>query len=519
MSKVATTLKAVTVYPDRARLARVGQVALEAGTQQLELADLPLQMNTDSARVTGRGLAQARLLGLQIKRVFYQETPAGQTKELEAQLEAAQDEQRALEAGIELVKQNRAYLDALAGHTDRYARALGRGQMSVEGQLALFDGLRAKAAALDGEQFRLLGEKRSLERRIQQLKGQLEQLRSARPRERYAAFVEVEALQPGSLELELSYVVSGAGWKPLYDLRLLEEAGQAALEIGYLAQVTQQTGEDWLDVSLSLSTARPSLAATLPELEPWYVRPYAPPQPRQMGKADQAELMMLAAPAAAFGPAEMEDVMAEVDDSGAAVTYHVPSRVNIPADGAAHKVTVARYALSPRMDYVSAPKLVEAAYRRAIVTNDSAYTLLPGSASLFANDEFLGSAQLELTAPQGEIEVTLGVDDRLKVGRQLKRREVDKTMIGGKRRIRYAYEIRLENLLPAQVSLTLHDQLPVARHEDIKVRLDAAEPKPSQQSELNLLDWELSLAPKEKRTLRFDFSVEYPQAMEVIGLP
>jgi hypothetical protein len=33
------------------------------------------------------------------------------------------------------------------------------------------------------------------------------------------------------------------------------------------------------------------------------------------------------------------------------------------------------------------------------------------------------------------------------------------------------------------------------------------------------LDWELELAPKEKRVVRFDFSVEHPQEMSVVGLP
>ena len=51
------------------------------------------------------------------------------------------------------------------------------------------------------------------------------------------------------------------------------------------------------------------------------------------------------------------------------------------------------------------------------------------------------------------------------------------------------------------------------------MRLESCEPKATTQSELNLLDWELELAAKEKRTLRFDFSVEFPQAMEVRGLP
>src|SRR5512138_2203778 len=121
--------------------------------------------------------------------------------------------------------------------------------------------------------------------------------------------------------------------------------------------------------------------------------------------------------------------LAEVDSSGAAVTYRVPVRSAVPSDGQPHKVSVAIYKLKPRLDYVTAPLLVEAAYRRARVANDSPYTLLPGPANLFAGDEFIGATALELTAPNGEIELYLGVDDRVKVARELKRREVDKTLL------------------------------------------------------------------------------------------
>lgn len=102
-------------------------------------------------------------------------------------------------------------------------------------------------------------------------------------------------------------------------------------------------------------------------------------------------------------------------------------------------MTVARYPLAPKLDYVSAPKLVEAAYRRAKVANDSAYTLLAGPANLFAGDEFIGTTQLELTAPGGGIELFLGVDDRLRVKRELKRRDVDKKMLSDRRRLVYGY--------------------------------------------------------------------------------
>jgi uncharacterized protein (TIGR02231 family) len=83
-------------------------------------------------------------------------------------------------------------------------------------------------------------------------------------------------------------VVNGAGWQPLYDLRLQEEEGQPWLELGYLAEVTQQTGEIWQDMQLSLSTARPALAGRIPELDPWYIRPQPPVVPLPAPRAAAA---------------------------------------------------------------------------------------------------------------------------------------------------------------------------------------------------------------------------------------
>jgi uncharacterized protein (TIGR02231 family) len=227
----------------------------------------------------------------------------------------------------------------------------------------------------------------------------------------------------------------------------------------------------------------------------------------------------LAEPEAAMvAEVKAEVVMATVETSGAAVTYQVPGATTVPADGAPHKVTVARFELPPELDYVTAPKLVKAAYRRAKVANDSAYTLLPGPANLFDGDEFIGATELELTAPGGELELYLGTDDRVRVERELKRREVDKKLLGDRRRLRYGYEITLENLLPTETKVTLHDQIPVPRHENVKVKLEFAEPKPAERTELNLLEWTLTLEPGGKQVVRFDFTVEHPREMRLVGL-
>jgi uncharacterized protein (TIGR02231 family) len=232
-----------------------------------------------------------------------------------------------------------------------------------------------------------------------------------------------------------------------------------------------------------------------------------------------ASFGLVGEPEAEMEEAKAEIVVAAVETSGTAVTYQVPGTTTIPADGAPHKVTVARFELTPELDYVTAPKLVEATYRRAKVANESAYTLLSGPANLFDGDEFIGTTELELTAPNGELELYLGTDDRVRVERELKRREVDKKLLGDRRRLRYGYEITLENLLPTETKITLQDQIPVPRHEDIKVKLEFTEPKPTEQTELNLLEWILTLDPGAKQVVRFDFTVEHPREMRVVGLP
>ncbi|MDY7042170.1 MAG: mucoidy inhibitor MuiA family protein, partial [Chloroflexota bacterium] len=416
MTQLHTVITAVAVYPDRARVTRSGTVALESGSYRLEAPELPLKLDPASVRASARGTARARLLGVDVRRDFYVETPVEHVRELEEQVETLEDEMRGLEAQTDLLKRERTVLDELAGQTEAYARGLAFGKTSAEVQMAFLDDLRSRAEELNATLLDLAVRRRDLERRLQKLHDTLKQLRNSGGRQRYTAVIEVEVTQPGDLTVELIYVVSGAGWQPLYDMRLLEKGEKSLLEVSYLAQVSQRAGEDWPDVALTLSTARPALAGTLPELDPWYVGPVVARRraaiPRMMKLAAPAPSPAMDTMATGAEPeaeiaeeeVEAEVVTAKVETEGLAVTYQIPATVTVPADGAPHKVVVARFELTPELDYVAAPKLVEAAYRRVQATNDSPYTLLPGQTNLFASDEFIGTTELELVAPQGEME-------------------------------------------------------------------------------------------------------------------
>ena len=528
MTDLQTQIVEVTVYPDRARVTRRGTAALEPGLHKLEIAELPLTLDSSSVRAGGMFTASAengsaRLLGVDVRKVFYQETPTLQVKELEDQIQALEDQDKALADQAEaLVVQDKFARSVAEKAGEQLARGVAFARTDVGQGGALMSFVVQELARTQDGLRQVSVQRRELAKQLDRLRNQLKSLQGSRGRERYTATIEVEVTASGALTVDLIYVVSNGGWQPLYDLRLIE----ATLELTYLGQITQRTGEDWTDVSLVLSTARPALAAVLPELKPWYLNVYQPPTMERAGVLRSA-IAVAPSPAAApapkammlgdAAPVEMEAVTATVEDSGASVTFRLPEKTTIPADGEPHKVTVAIVKLESKLDYVTVPKLTESAFRRAKVKN-SELMLLPGKASLFVEGDFIGSTPLKQTAPGEEFEFYLGVDDRVYVKRELKAREVDKKFLQDKRRLHYGYETELRNLRTDKIALEVHDQLPVSRHESVKVKLESADPRPAEQTELNELTWKLTLEPGAKQFARFDFSVEHPRDVKVIGL-
>lgn len=528
MTDITSRPMDVTVFPDRARVTRRGTLTLDAGVHQIAFSELPLALQPESVRASGRGTAIAALLGVDTQRMYFVETPAANVKELEQQIEALTDQDKALADQAAAADTQMAFAKSLAANAaEQFARgmSLGRTQVAQGGELIAF--VQQQLTEAQSAARAIAQQRREIARQLAKLNNDLNNYRSTRPRERYTATVEVEVTQAGELSLDVTYMLDNAGWQSLYDMRALgTESDAPTVQLAYLAQVTQNTGEDWGDVSMTLSTARPALLSIRPELDPWYLEQYAPPPAPQMVRmlraaAPMAETMMVGAmPQVAQAVTDMAVPDAEVSSEGASVTFKLAQKVSVPSDGTPHKVNVSTLDLKPRLDYISVPKLAEVAYRRATVTNSSDYLLLSGQANLFVEGDFVGTMPLKQIAPNEEFEMTLGVDDRVFVKRELKARTVDKKFIIGDRRLlRVGYEIEIRNLRATKTSLELLDQIPISRHEQIKVKLESADPKPSEQTELNELKWQLSLAPNEKRFIRFDFSIEYPTAMNVNGLP
>lgn len=532
--QVETTITSVVVYPDRARVTCRGESALEKGLHQLIISELPLALEPESVRAGGQGTARVRLRGVDVHRRHYVQAPAARVTTLEAQIETLQDELQALDDRQAVKQSSIDHLDGLRKATSEYAWGLARGRSTTENQAGLMRFFEEEDARLRADLRSLDGEQRDLREQLVKLQAELDQLRSARPLQRYEARLEVEVVEPGRFEPEISYVVGRAGWRPLYDIRLSEPGASGAnpqVTLTSLAEIKQNTGQDWNGVSLTVSTARPALNQRVPELKPWYIDVPPQPQPRRyapmMAKSSMLEsadmaaeampaMALMSQPEPAAVAAEID--VAEVQDTGTVVSFVVSGNIDIPGDGTPHKTTIARHELPPELDFLSVPRHTDAVFRRAKFVNGTGAPLLPGSMNLYVGDEFIGQNRIEYTAGGAEVELVMGVEERVTVKRELVRREVDKRLLRDQRQVVYGYEIKLENLMATPARVTVQDQYPVSRHDQIKVRLDRVAPEPVEHSELHILKWQLDLAPGEKKTIRYEYQVEHPRAVSVHGL-
>ena len=373
--EVRAPVVAVTVHPDRARVTRRGTVSLGAGSTELVVAGLPETLLDDSVRVAGRSQAAVRVVGVDVVRRDLVEAPDHRVRAAE---QAVRDAERAIaeidgaDAGDVAREQLLQRLAVRSG--DRLARALADGTAGTARIAEVSSAVAAQLVEVAASRRGHTERRADAERARAAAQAELDRLRGSGRRRRDAR-IAVEADAAGELDVELTYVVHGAGWSWAYDARI---DGAGPLALTWYGMVTQSTGEDWPACELTLSTAQPGSAGAVPELSPWWVD-VRPPAAPMMAAMPAPAMAAGGAPQERFAAKEsVQDVVAQMQEGALAVAWRLPRPTAVPADGTPHRATVACATLDARLDHVIAPALDPSAHLRATVVNTSGHALLAG---------------------------------------------------------------------------------------------------------------------------------------------
>ena len=540
--KADSKIVQVTAYPDSALITRSANLKLSAGEQQIVFSDIIPDVDENSLTVSGKGSAQVKIFGAQIKKEFLEKPPSEQVKDLEDQIQKIADQINTLNNKIEALNDERDFLKSIK---------LSAGEQIPKDLITKFPSaaelenldkfLLTKLEDNRNNQQQTIIQIRELKNKKDVLERQKQDITGSTLKSKRSIVVELEAVKAGDLDLTISYLVRGVFWRPIYDARASFE--QNNVELVFYGSVKQTTGEPWEDVTLVLSTAKPSVGGKMLELSPWYLKPYQPPvyQDRRLrmkggglGYAPYAQTMMstgsetdslrLEEEAMPMEAAEM--VFATAEEKGTAVAYKVTRKTTIKSDGTEHKVPISSQLLEAKFEYAVTPKLSNYAYLMSKVKNSKEGQLLSGIVNIFLEGDFIGTSSIaKAIGAEEEFDLHLGIDEGITVKRKKLEEKTDDTLIVGipsrTKTISYQYKLIVENYKSKKIKVNLYDQIPVSENDQILVKNAKFSEEPKVKDYLDrkgIMRWEFELEPKKIKEITLSYTIEHPRNMNVEGL-
>lgn len=538
--EVDSKVNAVTVYQGRAMISRATEVDLEAGHHVLVFVDLPAALERDSIQVKGKG--EATLGECIFETEYFMEDVDEKKRALRKTKQALEERLAELEADIHACDNQKAFIEKIAGYVTSPSLMLP-GEASVmatteknrlnvtvwEKMVAFYHAQQDEISRKRLETAKAL---RDQHKKLEKNQAELDALGHGRELSRNIIKVSLLKQGAGKISLELSYMISGPTWRPVYNVRTTSDSDM--IDIEYDALVNQGTGEYWEGIALKLSTARVNVSGAIPELRPWRLEFYQPPvrslpQAKPIkARAEQgdplSEMADAEMPMAAAAPEpEITGDQAEITGEGTSVVFSVAGGGHISGDNSDTRVTIMRSEFPAEFIYTTIPKLAEYAYLTAKITNISEFPLLPGKTNIFFDGSFVSGSAIKLVMPDQKIKLSLGVDEGVKVEyRFLKQFKKNQRLMTKRIMEQFEYQIRITNNRGKPIEINVFDQFPISQHKDITVKMLSLDMKDNQR-EITLDDeskikWNFKLPAGEKRELPFSFLVEYPTGSQVSGL-
>jgi uncharacterized protein (TIGR02231 family) len=314
-----------------------------------------------------------------------------------------------------------------------------------------------------------------------------------------------------STDLELSYLASGSGWIPVYDIFASDNK---SMKIIYRAKILNNTGIDWNDMNISISTADPSEYYTAPDLEPFYVSNVD----RYSYSSYNEQANAVAEDKKAVKAKMQDEAEEEINIPDREITFSIAKKYNFKAGLTPYFVDVTSYDVTPDFLYRCAPKKEEQVYAIGRLKDWEKLNLIDGEASIYNNGAFLGKSYIRPSSIEDYLELPLGVVSNVFVKHKLVSESSGKKVFGGAITATCNYEIRLKNGSNDKISVEVLDQVPVSEESDVKTEgVDFTEGGDKDATE-GKITWKLDLAANTEKTLFLKYTVSYPRGYRFGGM-
>lgn len=525
--------KEVLVYLQNAQINATAEVNLVPGMYNIILEDLSQFLDENSVQI--KGDADFTILSVVTKKNYLgDERKDPKLKALEDSIEVMNTKLYAVKNQIDALNEE---LGMIIANKSIQGDNIGVSTIELE-KMANFYRVRVleirnKLSENERKQSKLREKNTALQNQLIQLKNQQTKVYSE-------ITLAIKCNTTTKSKIQLSYMVTNAGWSPFYDIK--SESLTEPITILSKANVYQNTGEDWKNVKLSLSTGNPTYSNTKPVLSPYTLLLNNPDQlykksySKSMAVPSSNAGVVMDAPSAADinirgGRAESDEVFIDgmkVQSSRASNytsntenqtnnIFEISIPYNIPSDGKEYVVAIQEYKAPAVYSYTAIPKLDKDAFLLANLINWDQTGLLPGEASLFNEGTFVGKSYFETRVTNDTIPVSLGREKNIILDRKKVKSFTEKNFTGGTKKTTLEFEIIVRNKKKAEVEITIEDQIPLSNTEEVTIELINGS-NATYVKETGKLKWVIKLKPSESNTLKFGYIIRYPKKYNISNL-
>jgi uncharacterized protein (TIGR02231 family) len=538
-SVVKSKITKVTVYQQGAQIKRKASYSVIKGTNKVIVTGISPNIDPNSIQVTASGnvvLLDSKFSSVYPKMTEQQVNEA--PPKIKRQIEALKDSifelsYLILEVNnkIEVLNNEKAILN-----NNGTIKGVGKVNDSIPLLKNAMAYYHTKMNTINSEILKLTRKKILLERKNTKMNTRLTNLNNYTTNhqidinKKYEPIHQIEITlssnETTSGKLYVSYLVNNAGWIPQYDLR--NQTTNNTIKLTYKAQVYQNTGVQWDNVRLSLSTNNPYANKTKPELTPWYLN-YSTYFKKERTSTLEYNKMKRTnaysnAPTQEMTMDENEvdktqDVLTSEDFTQVikqliSVEYAIDLPYSIKSNNEKYMVLVNSKTLDTKYRYYTVPKIDLSCYLVAQITNLDDLDLVPGKASIFHNGAYLGTTYLNPSIMNDTMNLSLGKDPKLMVKRTTLKNESKQKVVGDKIVKTYAYHIEVKNHKNSTVKITLQDQIPISQNKEIEIELINGS-KGKLNEITGLMEWDLKLKSKETKKIDLVYSIKYDKTQQV----
>lgn len=336
--------------------------------------------------------------------------------------------------------------------------------------------------------------------------------------------LSVETAAAVTVEMALDSLIYNAGWRADYDLNLIR-SDNPTISMERKVVMQQSSSELWSDVDLVLSTANP-----FAQVDPTKPRPSLA-SIQFKGKAGYASAPSIQADYAVSRGGLAEPIMEEpVIESlhasavieGLSVTYEYPEPVSLASNRGELILALDSLTFDARQFNRAAPRFDQTAFLMAEFTNTTQEPFLPGQASISRDGVFVGRSDLPMVPAGDKAEVSFGTLEGLRLSYKLLDNDTgDRGFLTTSNTRVQQMEFSVENLLATSEEVQTIFALPYAEQEDLNVTA-SARPSPDEtdfEQKRGVTVWNLDVGPGEKKTVRVNVEMDWPEGQGLFWQP